>query len=185
MAAAGPGPMPPSRTIRPSANVTSSVPCCSFEPTRSASRTMRGNSGNTASTVSDETEINSGMGDPSNGDFIRTNTFSRPASLLTAGGQCRRSIIATFCSRQAGIDGGVLTRHQTSALDPETQRLPVNSGDDFQRHQRQAKERAQQLNIVERAAAAIKGCGEQRATPIGRQNAQLDVLPRLHHPKMV
>src|SRR3989442_10018292 len=119
MAAAGPVPLRPNRTVRPSASVTSSVPCCSFEPKPSASRTRRGNSGNVACTVSDVTEINSDMGDPWNGGLPGLAWSIDPATILGTGGQRRRSIIVAFPGRQAGIEGCVLPRDQPRTLQPE------------------------------------------------------------------
>src|SRR6185436_15973594 len=142
MAAAGPGALPPSRTTRPSANVTSSVPCLSFEPKPSASRTRRGNSGNVASTVSDVTEINSDMCDPSNVGLPGLRMADRPRSVFGMGGQRGWSIMVATPGRQAGIEGCILPRHQPRALQPEPQRLPVDRRHDLHGDQREAKERA-------------------------------------------
>ena len=61
MAADGPGSRPPSLMMRPSGSVTSSVPRLSLEPKPSASRTRRGKSESTVSTLSGVTEINADM----------------------------------------------------------------------------------------------------------------------------
>jgi len=64
MAADGPGSRPPSLMMRPSGSVTSSVPRRSREPKPSASRTTRGRSESTVSTLSGVTEINADMDGP-------------------------------------------------------------------------------------------------------------------------
>ena len=84
-----------------------------------------------------------------------------------------------------GREGGVLTRHQPGALDPQPQRLPMDRRHDLQRHQREGEEGAQQLRRVERAAAAIESCGEQGTFAIGLQDAQPDALLRRQDPEMV
>src|ERR1700722_20881413 len=61
MAADGPGSMQPSRSVRPSESVTSSVPRRSLDRNPNASRTRRGKSDSTVSTLAGVTEINSDM----------------------------------------------------------------------------------------------------------------------------
>ena len=117
--------------MRPSARVTSSVPCCSFEPKPSASRTMRGSSGNTRvhGFRCDRNQL--GHGRSIERRLQRDMHGHRPASVFAAGRQRRRSIIAAFCGRQAWICGGVLTRHQACTLEPEPQRFPVDRRQGF------------------------------------------------------
>src|SRR6185437_17148033 len=65
--------------------------------------------------VSDVTEINSDMCDPSNGGYPCFAWPIDPASILGTGEQRRRSIIVALPGRQAGIEGCVLPRHQPRA----------------------------------------------------------------------
>jgi hypothetical protein len=109
---------------------------------------------------------------------------ARPASPFAAGRQFRRSIISAVRGGQAGIEGGVLTRHQARALEPESQRHWI-AATIFSVHQRRSEERAQQPHIVERALAAIEGCGSSGPSTIRFQDVELDELPRRRHPKMV
>ena len=62
IAADGPGSMPPRRSLRPSGSVTSSVPRRNLDPNLNASRTRRGRSESTASTLAGVTEMRSDMG---------------------------------------------------------------------------------------------------------------------------
>ena len=148
---------------------------------------MRGSSGKRASTVSDVTEINSGMGVPSSGGSTGIWMVNRPASVFAAGRQRRRSIVAAFCGRQAWIASGVLTRHEARALEPRAAALPSGSPHViFSVTSGKAKNARSNAGRVERAAAAIEGCREQRTTVlIGLQDPQLDAFSRRRDPEMV
>src|SRR5258708_3443379 len=184
MAATGPGPLPPSLTVRPSGKVISSMPCRSCATKPSVNRTTRGNSGSTASTVSDVTEINSDMGDPSNGGLPGLARADRPGFT-----SCRGQTTPAKYNRCYGQSPSRnwkrrSTRHQPGALEPEPQRLPMDRGDDLQRHQRQREHRSQQLPRVHGAAAAIESCSEQGAVAVRLQDAQPDPVRRRHDTEM-
>ena len=183
--------MPPIRRVRPSGSVMSSVPRRSLEAKPNASRTTRGKSASTVSTVAGVTQIRgrhrqphrsmrlwgSGQVCPSLDQSALPRSGLRPAA-----GNVGPSIVAALGGRQGGIHRvsrcSNWSRHQTHALQPQPQGFPMDSRNDLKGNERQREERAQQRRRGECAAAANEGRRQQGAFVVGLEDPQFDIVAR-------